>query len=155
MMVMPRSGVTWELMDRCKGDPRVVRDNRFGPIAVMRIKIPNRNAFSRVFQGIKGSDGDVVEVTKPHCVISGRVMSRGPHETECALAIERCQHSFDSRAGRTQSVFVNLWIKRRVCIEVARRPSDLFHMLARMRPQYCRFTGRFRNAPFPIRMPLL
>src|SRR5262245_52409654 len=150
-----RSGVTRKLMDGCEGDLRVMRDDRLGPVAVVRVKIPNRDALGGVFQKIKSGDGDAVEVTKSHRSIPGGMMSRRSHETERALAAQSCMRRFKCRSGRTQSMFVNLWINRRVGVEVTPSVSDPFKVVAGMHPQHCCFTGGFRNAPFPIRMSLL
>jgi hypothetical protein len=49
-----RSWVTGELMDGCKGDLRIVRDNCLRAIAVMRIEIPNRNALGGVVLAHRG-----------------------------------------------------------------------------------------------------
>src|SRR5947208_16690740 len=101
----------------------------------MRVKIPNRNTMGGVLDHVQGSNSNVVEVTKAHRLISCRVMSRRPHETECTLAAQRCMRSFDRRTGGTQGMFINVWISRRVRVEIMRCVFYPCQMIARMRPQ--------------------
>jgi hypothetical protein len=51
-------------------------------------------------------------------------------------------------------MIVNVWIGRRVGIEIFRRRFDLRDMLPRMRAQQSRFGRPLRGAPFPIRMSI-
>ena len=71
-------------MDRCKSNPLIVSDNRLGPVAVVPVKIPNRNALDAVFQRVQRGDSDVAEVTKTHCAVSRGMMSRRPHEANAS-----------------------------------------------------------------------
>src|SRR5438067_6684119 len=79
-------GISRELVDRCESNAFVVRDDRFGPVAVMCVEIPDRDALSAVLEGIERRDGDVAEITKAHRPITHGVMTRWSIQYENALA---------------------------------------------------------------------
>src|SRR5882724_12317206 len=74
------SRICWELMDGRELNSRVVRYNRFGSVAVMSIKVPDRNPFSAGFQCIERSDGNIAEITETHRSIACGVMPGRPHQ---------------------------------------------------------------------------
>ncbi len=144
-----------ELMDGRERDSRIVRNDIFRAVAMMRIKIPNGDTLSVVFQSIERGDRDVAEITKAHGAIARGVMSRWPHQAESALALQRCTCGTDGGAGRAQSVIVDVWIDRRVGIEVARRFPYSVDVFARVRAQEFFTRGRPRLTPFPSTMSIL
>ena len=89
-------------MNRRKSDSRIVRDDCFRAVAVMRVKIPNRDAFGAIFKRIKRSDGDVAEITKTHRAIARGVMTGRPHQAESAVrrATPRCAALIAAPADR-------------------------------------------------------
>src|SRR6202011_6406508 len=99
-------GIRRELMDRRKTGPRIVRDDRFGSVAVMRIEIPDCNAFCAVLERVECGDGDVTKITETHCAIARGVMSRRSHQTECAFSGKSSTTGFDSGARRFESKVV-------------------------------------------------
>ena len=116
-------------MDGGEGDSRIARDNVFGAVAMMSVEIPDGNALSAVLQRILGGDGDVAEITKSHRLVARGVMSRRPHQTESALALQRRMGRIDRRPCGPQSVLVNIRICRCVRIEIMGRifyPGEMF-----------------------------
>jgi hypothetical protein len=65
-----------------------------------------------------------------------------------------CLRRIDCRASGSQSVFVDVRVRWRVCIEIVSGCSYPREMIARVRPKQRRFTRGDRLAPFPIRVPI-
>src|SRR6267378_2607877 len=69
-----RPGICRELMDRREPNSLIVGEDRFRSVAVMAVKIPNRNAFRAFFQHIERSNGNVTKITETHGSIGCGVM---------------------------------------------------------------------------------
>ena len=73
-------------MDRGKRYARVIRDDVFSAVAMVRVEVPDGDAFGAVFQGIERSNRDVTEIAKSHRLLTRGVMAGRPHQAERALA---------------------------------------------------------------------
>src|ERR1051326_3167385 len=120
----------------------------------MSIELPNGKELSAVLQGVKSSASNVAEVAEAHRTIWRGVMSRWPHQAECALASQCCARRFNGSAGRLLRVHCDVGMKWSVQIEIISRVKDLFDMLARMRAQQLLISRARWLAPFPVGMPL-
>ena len=69
-------------MDGGKSDPCISSDNRLRAVAVVRVEIPDRDAFRSVFQGVKRGHSDVVEEAETHRLIAGGVVPGWTHQAE-------------------------------------------------------------------------
>src|SRR5216683_3038271 len=127
------AGIGGKLMDRCKLDLRVARDNRFCPVAVMRIKIPDGNALRPVRERVEGGDGNVTEITKSHRLIARGMVSWRTHQTESRISVQRLARNICGRARRLCGMIVNTRIRGGIEIEVFHRRADVRKMLARVR----------------------
>ena len=76
-------------MHRSKGNPRIIRDDRFRAVAMMRVEIPDRHSLRPLSQSVQRGHHDVIEVTKTHCLVAGRMMSGRTHQAEGELATQR------------------------------------------------------------------
>ena len=66
-------------MDRSEGDPRVPGHDGFGAVAMMGVKIPDRDALGAARQRVERGHRDVIEKTKAHRLVASSVMSRRTH----------------------------------------------------------------------------
>ena len=48
----------------------LLRHDRFGAVAVVRIEIPDRDALCAIFERVERGDGDIAEITKSHRAIA-------------------------------------------------------------------------------------
>ena len=69
-------------MDRSERDPRIARRNIFGPVAMVRVEIPDRDPLRAVREGVERGDRDVAEITKTHGALAHGVVTRRPHQAE-------------------------------------------------------------------------
>src|SRR6266852_1556247 len=107
-------------MNRGEHDFRITRDDFLGAIAVMRIEIPNRDAVRYVFQRIERGNCDVAEIPKTHRAIAGGVMTGRTHETESAFPAQGRAGRLNGRAGGLPCVLVDVWMRRRIEVEIFR-----------------------------------
>src|SRR5215472_4696986 len=105
-------------MDRCKCDLRIICDDCFCAVTMMRVEIPDCDALGVMCECVKRRKCNVVEIAKPHCAITPGVMPRRPHETESALADGCGTRCIDRRACRPQRMLVDIWICWRVRIKI-------------------------------------
>src|SRR5262249_42148676 len=89
------------------------------------------------------------------CPIPCSVMSRRPHQTKSGFALQRRTRCADCRTSRTPRVFLNIWIKWRIGVEIALRLHDAIAILPRMSAQPLRVHRGSWFPPFPVRMSLL
>src|ERR1700680_1090305 len=87
-----RSGarITWMLVNRRIPNSIVAKDDVFRAVAMMRVEIPDRNAFTPCFEGMISGDHDRVQITESHCSVRTRMMSGRTHERKTFLPTE-CQ----------------------------------------------------------------
>ena len=64
-------------MDRGESDPCISSDNGLGAVAVVRVEIPDRDAFRAAVQRVERGHRDVIEEAKTHRLIAGGVMPGG------------------------------------------------------------------------------
>jgi hypothetical protein len=137
-------------MDRSESNPRIVRDDRFRSVAVVRIDIPDRYALSAVLERIERGDGDIAEVTETHGAIARGVMSGRAHKDKwAALSGKGSACGFDAGAGRFKCIVVNFWNSRCIEIEIANWIFDALDVFAGMRAQEFVIRGSSRFAPLP------
>jgi hypothetical protein len=149
------SRVAWELVNRSESDPRIIRDDVFGPVAMVRIEIPDRDPLCATGERIERGDGDIAEITEPHRAIAHRVMTRRTHQAERALSLQRCARRLHRRTGGPQSMFAAAWIGRRIRIEVVQRFANSREMFRSVSTQHFRFVGGLGLFPVPIFMSAL
>ena len=78
---VPRAGagVAGELVNGQEGRTGLLQENRLGPIAVMHVKIKDRDAFGPSGHCFEGGNRDVVQVTEAHRPVARRVVPRRAH----------------------------------------------------------------------------
>ncbi len=133
----------------------MVSYNRFRSVAVVAVKIPNRNAFSVALQRIQRGDSGIAEVTETHRAIARSVMARRPHQAKCAPALQRHARCLNRRASRAARMRRDIWVKRRVAIKIVPRVSNALDVLTGVRAQQLIIDRCGRLTPFPIRVALL
>ncbi len=94
-------------MDGCKSDPWIVGDNRFRSVAMVRVEVPDRDAFDAAIERGQRRDCNVAEITKTHRAIARGMMSRRSHQTECAFSDKCSVRGVDTCAGRFKRIVVN------------------------------------------------
>ncbi len=146
------SRISGELVDGSEPNSRIVSDNVLGPISVMCVEVPNRDALCAVFQRVECRDRDVAEITKAHRSSAGGVMTWRPHQSERPFAFHCRARSFNRRTGALARVSVDLWISRRVEIKIAARISNVINVLWRMGTQQFLVCDWSRFEPCPIRV---
>src|SRR4029077_2289378 len=143
------------LMDGRKLNSTIMRYNRFRPVAVMSIKIPNCNAFSAGFQRVERSDGNIAKITETHRAIFSGMMPGRSHQAKRGFAVQRRARSFNGGASRMTRVRFDVRIKRCIEIEIFPPISDAFEMLTRMRAQQFVVRRSTWSLPLPFRVPIL
>ena len=145
----PGPGITWELMNGGKSDPRISDHDRFRAVAMVGIEVPDRDARCALLQGIECRDCNVIEETKAHRLVGGGVVSRRPHQAESALPAQ-CQ-SCDLAGGAScaRGMLKNPRIGRRISIEIRRRGAHPCDLIRRVRATDLLLVRFVRQTPFP------
>ena len=86
----------------------------------MHVEIKNRDAFGAGGDGFERSDGDIVQITKAHGPVAGGVMPGRPHQAENMFAVAGGFQRVKRGGGGGAGVTGNVFIKRRVGIELFR-----------------------------------
>ena len=151
----PGAWIPGKLMNGGERDPRIVRDDLFGPVAMMRVEIPDRHPLCAVRERVERSDCDVAEITKAHGAIARRVMAGRAHQTEGALSPHGLARHIHRRTRRAGRMFVYARMRRGIGIEIFCRVTNSREMFTRVGTQYGRFIGGPWLSPFPVPMPIL
>src|SRR5213595_2525981 len=85
---------------------------------MMRVKIPDCDTFSAIRQCIERRDGNVVKITESHGAIARGVMSGRAHQRKRGLSMQCRARGFNGRAGGFFRILVDVWMSRRVEIEI-------------------------------------
>src|SRR5208282_5835840 len=106
------------LVDRSKPDPPVTKNDLFSAVAVVRIKVPDRNAFATDGQRVVGSDGNRVQIAEAHRLGRSRVMAGRAHQRESFPPPEGQIDCTDGRSGGTPGVFLNARMIGSISVEI-------------------------------------
>ncbi len=135
-------------------DLRMLGDDLFRAISMMRIEIPDRDAGNAVVERVQSSQGDVAEVTESHRAVSHCVVTRRPHQTERRCATHRSLCCRDRSARRTRRMIKNLRVSG--CVGVKIRGGlfnslDVLDRVASLQRLVCSWIWL---VPLPLRMTL-
>src|ERR1700681_1893751 len=119
-------------MNRCEAEPGIMRNDIFGPVPVMGVKVPNGDALDTTVKGGKGRDSYVAEITETHRSIPRSVMPWRSHEAKGALPADAGKRGLDRCAGGGDRMAIDPWISRRIRIKIVDCSSYLLHVITRM-----------------------
>ena len=78
------------LVNRSKPDPIVTKNDRFSAVAMVRIKVPDRDPFTTNGKSVMRSDRNRVQITKSHRLRWSRVMARRTNQSK-SFSTAECQ----------------------------------------------------------------
>jgi hypothetical protein len=116
---------------------------------VVRVEVPDGNPRRAALPGGQGGNGDLVEITKPHRLPGGGVMTRRPHQCESLLVRPEGQfHRLHGGAHGAARMVVDPREIGCVVVEIGRHLQAL-QMRRRVGQEQNLLRGRHRQPPFP------
>src|SRR6266576_297380 len=114
---------TWvagKLMDGKEGGAGFVKQDRFRAIAMMHVKIVNRDSFGARSERFQHGDRSIAQITKTHCSLARSVMTGWAHQREDSLAGAGAFERLKRRPCGIPGIFRDARKKRRIRIEILR-----------------------------------
>ncbi len=145
----PGPGITRELMNGRKSNPRISDDDRFRAVAVVGIEVPDRDARCALLQGIERRDRNVIEETKAHRLVGGGVVSRRSHQAKSALPLQCQSCNFAGGASCARGMLKNPRIGWRISIKFRRRGAHPRDVMRGVGTADLTFICLVRQTPFP------
>src|ERR1700756_5542820 len=116
----PRPWIARILVNGRKQDAFVSRNDRFGTIAVMGVKVPDGDTLAPVTKGVQGCNRNRVQVTKAHSLSSFGMMPWRSEKRKSRLTLPSRLHRQQSTAGRATRMLIDLRIVGRIQIKIDR-----------------------------------
>src|SRR6478672_3566395 len=159
------------LVNRGEHNSFIVRYQCLGAVAMMRVKVPDRDppnllcrrgrwprsrvSDANASKSIQGGHCNVAEITKPHRAITRGMVTGRSHQTECAFSADRCACCFNRGPRCLPGIEIDLGIGWSVEIEILARLRYPREMLVRAGAQQFLIEGRARTVPLPVTVPTL
>src|ERR1700751_568745 len=144
-----RTWIAGVLVDRCKLDSPVTKNDLFSAVAMVSVEVPDPDAFGAGGQRVMGSDRDRVQIAKAHPLGRGCVVARWTHQGKSLFTAEGHVDRADRLSGSSSSVFFNARIVGCISIKIEWLPQPL-QMFRSMRPENFLFGSNPRFHPDPI-----